>query len=180
MKKEALRIDEVSNISNRHTDLLHMSKLISKYADSSITGDFGEIIYFSDNQCQHGPRVKFYGGTKETMYTDKSPSLMFNDKEVCEVVLENWHNKQNCPNGYDSQYIQKVKNFVNNQLPLLLLVWYRKLDEADLLQYFQGRTNYSSIISLIEVTNKQSEELTLCKNNNELHQFCLKYNLYKL
>jgi len=158
--------------------LFEMAKLTAKYADKSITGDFGDIIYFSVNQAFQKPKVKFYGGTKETSYIDKSPSLLFDENGAGKVELKSWMNKENCPNAFDSNYIQIVQEFVNRQLPLLLLIWFRKLDETEVLEYFNGKVAYGCLLQTIKISRKIKNELLLCKNNQELHRFCIKYKLY--
>ena len=47
--------------------MFEMSKLTARNADKSICGDFGTMIYFSEVQAGHGPRIKFDGGTKEIL-----------------------------------------------------------------------------------------------------------------
>jgi hypothetical protein len=158
--------------------LLEMTKLIRKYASRSITGDFGDIIYFSEGRMSYDSKIKFYGGTSETAYTDKSPALLFDQNGAGKVEIKDWMNKENCPNAFDTNYVKIIKDFVNKQLSLLLLVWFRKLDESDVLEYFNGKVAYDCLLQTIEISQKIKNELLLCKNNQELHQFCIKYQLY--
>lgn len=74
--------------------LFEMAKLIQDYADESLCGDFGEFIYFSPSLDSHGPRVKFYGGTKETSTTRKAPTLAFTNNGETELRLEPWMDKK--------------------------------------------------------------------------------------
>ncbi len=41
------------------------------------------------------------------------------------------------------------KQFIRKNKPILLLVWFGKLDEADVLDYFHGYTEWEELISCI-------------------------------
>lgn len=153
-----------------------MSKLTQKYADEELCGDFGEFIYFSPCLDSHGPRVKFYGGTKETSTTRNAPTLAFTNNGETTIELASWMNKKNCPNAFDNNYIQKISDFIQKFLPILLLVWYGKLDEADALKYFEGDLSLEELLLCVTDTK---EDIIKYKNLKDLHNFCLNNNIYK-
>lgn len=158
---------------------LEMAKLTKKHADASICRDFGDIIYFSEVQSGHSPRIKFYGGTKETQSTMKSPSYTFNSEGAGEVKLKSWMNRDNCPNAYDGSYLKKVAQFINDHIAILMLVWFHRLDEADALVYFQGTWSWDELIGSIEVEERLESDMLRVSNEAQLHQFCKQHNLYK-
>lgn len=156
-----------------------MAKLTSRYADESLCGDFGEFIYFSPCLDSHGPRVKFYGGTKETSTTRNAPSLSFTNKGETGLVLADWMNKKNCPNAFDQKYVDKVDSFVQKTLPLLLLVWYGKLDEADTLEFFKGNISLKELLSYCtDIESKHLNNIKKFTTLKNLHEYCLANNLY--
>lgn len=160
-------------------NLYEMTKLLSDYADEELCGDIGDYIYFSPSLDAHGPRVKFYGGTKETSSTRNAPSLAFTNDGVTELKLASWMNKKNCPNAFSDEYVNKVSNFINRVLPILLLVWYNKLDEGRALKYFEGAISMRKLLSYcedidLEIKNKMMNAVTL----NNLHRICKENNLY--
>ena len=152
-----------------------MSKLSSKYADEDITGVIHGYIYFSESNDSHGPRIKFYGGTKESASTKDAPSMKFGINTDPELVLHHWMNKKNTPYAYDDKIINDVREFIVQHRPLLLLVWFKHLDEADLLQYFYGRITWSELLGDIDTDNDVSDIVTM----SQLDQFCKENNLYQ-
>ena len=151
-------------------DILCMAKLSSKYADKSITGEFGDSIYFSKAQHSTGPRIKFYSGGKSHSSRD-FPSLTFSVQGVGNIIGD----EKNNPYLSDKEYVDNVKAFVHRFLPLLLLTWYYRLDEADLQKYFEGTCSWKSLLSSTEIN-----ELTSCPNGDieQLHEICLANDLY--
>ena len=73
------------------------------------------------------------------------------------------------------EYVENVKSFVHKFLPLLLLTWYYRLDEADLQKYFEGTCSWKSLLSSTEIS-----ALTSCPNGDieQLHEICLANDLY--
>lgn len=160
--------------------ILEMAKLMSDYADEELCGDFGEFIYFSPSQDSHGPRVKFYGGTKETSKTKKAPSLAFTNLGKTELILQPWMDKKNCPNAFDKEYVEKVHNFIQRTLPILLLVWYDKLDESRALKYFEGSLPIDKLLSYCtDIKEDNLRKIKSFTDLKELHKFCLKNSVYK-
>lgn len=159
--------------------IYEMAKLIQPLADKNL-GDFGKFIYFSANNGQHGPRVKFYGGTRETETTRSAPTMKFDTNGNTSVEIAEWMTKKNCPNAYNKSYLQKIHDFINKTLPILLLVWFYKLDEGWALEYFQGRITLQDLLVHCEdVENDVYNELVKINSINELHKFCKKNNLYR-
>ena len=160
--------------------ILEMAKLIPDYADESLCGDFGEFIYFSPCLDTHGPRVKFYGGTPETSTTRNAPSLAFTNSGVTSLRLQPWMTKKKCPNAYDADYVSKIENFVHNTLPILLLVWYYKLDEARALKFFEGSIDLTKLLSYCtNIDENIINNVRSCKTLSELQNVCINNDVYK-
>ena len=155
---------------------LEMAKLIRRKANS-IYGDIGEFIYFSPCNSSHGPRIKFYGGTKETSETRTAPSMKFDVNGNTEVEVFDWMNKKNCPNAFDKTYVENVTNFVKMTYPILLLVWFKRLDEAEALDYFQGRETLQELLDFIDFDNNDINK-TQIKTVTELDNVCKQFDLY--
>ena len=155
-----------------------MAKLSKKYADKSRCNNFGEYIYFSEVQAEHSPRIKFYGGTSETRATTSAPSYTITRNGVGQLELESWMPKKNCPNAFDDEYLAGVKSFINSHIAILLLVWFRRLDEADGLAYFVGLADLTQLIFNIDCDDSLLADAADIDNEEELHKFCLDNNLY--
>lgn len=151
-----------------------MSKIVKKYAISEIADDIGDFIYFSECNSTHGPRIKFYGGTKDTSTTQTSPSLKFDIEGNCEIELEPWMNKKNCPNAYDKAYISKITNFLHSYISILLLVWFKHLDEADALAYFHGQISLDELFNCVEYDIPES-----INSLPKLNTYCSVNDLYR-
>lgn len=166
-------------LKTEQDSILAMSKLSETYADKDITGEIGKFIYFSEVNSGHGPRIKFYGGASQTDSTKTSPSLGFskNGSDMA-PTLQPWMNRKNCPNAFDQEYIDMIRAFVNKQLPILLLVWYRRLGEDDALMYFNGMLEWDSLLDKIKVSDG-STRIQNCKNTDELRRFCEAHDLYR-
>ena len=151
-------------------DIMCMAKLSEKYADHSITGDFGNFIYFSKAQHSVGPRVKFYGGGNN-LSTKGLPSLEFNVNGVGKVIGD----RKLYPNIDDEEYMTKVRGFVDKFRSLLLLIWYNWMEEDDLQHYLEGKLSWKRLMQSTGIP-----ELTKCKNGNmeQLHKLCLQCGLY--
>lgn len=156
---------------------LEMAKLRQDKANP-IYGDIGKYIYFSQCLDSHGPRVKFYGGTTETGNTRNSPWLRFDKDGNTEVEVAAWMNKKNCPNAFDEEYVAKVAKFVITNLPILLLVWFEKLDEDDALDYFKGILDWSTTLTKIDFDSVDIA-LEKIKTMKDLDNICRKFNLYE-
>ena len=155
-------------------DIFAMSKVVKKYAISEITPYIGDFIYFSASNSTHGPRIKFCGGTTATKDTKNCPSMTFDANGNCDVKLANWMNKSNCPNAFDANYVANLKQFIQNNLAILLLVWFKHLDEGTVLAYFYGSIPFSEVISDIEY-----EIPSNIQTADELYKYCIKNDLYK-
>ena len=158
-------------------EIFAMSKISNKYAIPAIKDDIDSFIYFSEFNSSHGPRIKFYGGTKETSSTKDSPTLAFDNEGNCQLELADWMDRDNCPNAFDSKYIAKMKYFVKSNLPILLLVWFKHIDEADALAYFHGQINFHELIDLadIDLVNDLNDDFTIDDDDN----ICRSLNYYE-
>ena len=161
--------------SYKKDNIFCMSKLTDKYADISLTGDFGQFIYFSPVMHSGGPRIKFYGGTKQTNRTKTAPTLVLSKRGAETVELADWMNKQNCPNAFDDEYLSKVEPFANKFISILLLVWFNHLDESDALAYFNGQLSWEDLLESIDI---EDEDLLDCSTLEELHRYCLLNDYY--
>lgn len=159
-------------------EVLGMSKLLQRKASDEVKHLIPEFIYFSPILAGHGPRIKFYGGTKETSTTDKSPTYTITQDGAGELVLQPWMNRKNCPNAFDRTVLDKIKKFINLVYPGLLLVWFQHLDESDLLDYLQGRDCWNSMLSNIICDDSTKHEILQCENWSELDEVCKMHKLY--
>ena len=157
-------------------NIFAMSKIVDKYAIPSVAENIGKFVYFSESNSSHGPRITFYGGSSETSSTQNSPTITFDIEGNCNVELNEWMNKKNCPNAFDADYIRNIEKFVKDNKAILLLVWFGKLDEADALAYFHfhGQVNLRELFNCIEFTIPDS-----VTDLDELDQFCINSNQYK-
>lgn len=163
-----------------YDDIFAMSKLTAKKADKNITGKIYGFIYFSEALAGHGPRIKFDGGTSETNTSQTAPTLILSKNGAEEIELQNWMNKKNCPNAFDNRVLNAVTDFANKFISLLLLTWFRKIDESETLDYFQGRESLSELLKTVDnVSDEIYEEIQLCETLDELNEVCLNNKLYK-
>lgn len=159
--------------------LLEMSHLSAKRADKNRCGEFDTFIYFSQCLDSHGPRIKFYGGSKETQTTRTAPTYTFDKDGPGEVILQSWMNKKSCPNAFDKKCLEQISNFIKKTLPILLLVWFYKLNEDDALAYFQGYDSFEDLLNNINEPDKETkQELFKSKDLNDLHDKCKRYSVY--
>lgn len=150
-------------------EVLGMSKLLQRKASDEVKHLIPEFIYFSPILAGHGPRIKFYGGTKETSTTDKSPTYTVTQNGAGELILQSWMNKT---------VLDNVERFINLVYPGLLLVWFQHLDESDLLDYLQGRDSWDSMLSNIICDDPAKQKILQCENWSDLDIVCKEYNLY--
>lgn len=155
-------------------DIFAMSKIVDKYAIPDIVKLIGKFVYFSESNSSHAPRIKFYGGSKETASSQKAPTLEFNADGECTVILADWMNKKNCPNAFDNDYISNLNLFVKNMKSILLLVWFRHLDESDALAYFHGNISLQQLLDDVEFELPDN-----IKTIDDLDSFCKSNGLYK-
>lgn len=155
-------------------DIFAMSKIVDKYARASIANDIGKFVYFSESNSSHGPRIKFYGGAKETSSTKNAPTLAYDANGNCTLELADWMNKKNCPNAFDANYLNNLESFIANNKVILLLVWFGHLDEADALAYFHGVIEFEDLLEDISIDVGDNIE-TL----EDLDDYCLNHHLYK-
>ena len=160
--------------------MLEMARLNAEYADKTICGEIPLFIYFSPCQSGHSPRVKFYGGTKQTSTTRTAPSMSFDKDGAGKIILEKWMDKKICPNAYDKEVINQVATFVNKFKSILLLTWFEKVDEAQPLRYFEGRMSWRDLLDRVEIEEETiKKEFIKCNGVHTLHEFCIKHDLYE-
>lgn len=167
-------------ISSKQQPIFSMSKLRNDLASLDRTGDIPEFIYFSEALAGHGPRVKFYGGTKATSRTTDCPSMLISKEHGADrVEILSWHNKKNCPNAWDERVLDMVSGFVDRNLPLLLLVWFQKLDESYLLKYFEGAWSWKYLLNRLTDIPEDIKNIAIDSQSVvELHQICSENRLY--
>ena len=168
-------------IRQKSSDIFSMSKLREDLASAEIAPNIPNFVYFSEALAGHSPRIKFYGGTKETSNTNDCPSMLISKESGAgNVELLPWQNRKNCSNAYNKAVLTRVSKFINSNLSLLLLTWFRKLDETHTLHYFEGSLSWKDLLSKTEnLPERIKTALVKCKDNTELHQFCLDNDLYK-
>ena len=164
---------------NYYEDYIYeLAKIRDKDADKKF-GDFGDFIYYSPKIHPAGSRVKFPGGTKESNTSKNAPTMKYDINDKCAVELANWMNSKNCPNAFNDEYTDKVARFVQNNLPILLLVWSYKLDENDAFHYFCGNMNLSELMDCcFDIPPNIQEQLVNAENEDEIHQICKDNNIY--
>ena len=162
-----------------YDELTEMARIDAKYAKKSVTGPIPGFIYFSHCNGHHGPRVKFYGGTNETKYTENAPSYEFGIDGPHDVFLPDWMNKSNCPNAFDQKCLKEVADFISNHLALLLLTWFGLLGEFDLEQYFLGRVSFKELLEMLELEADKKSQVLQCQDEKELYQVCKDLDLYQ-
>ena len=72
----------------------------------------------------------------------------------------------------DDNYLDGITSFISRYKSILLLVWFKHLDEGDALAYFHGQINLEELIDDIDYHLKDILSLT------ELDQYCLDNHLY--
>lgn len=152
-------------------DVFGMSRVRTKYCRPELKKLIPGFIYVSSKEASHGPRVKFDGGTKETNKKGTCPSMAFDKDGNCKVLLQPWMNKDNCPNGYDNDTVNKVKTFVNMELPVLLLMWFERVDEATAYNYLQGFVDFEELVEEAGIPSSVT-------NMKELDEYCRQNDLY--
>ncbi len=105
------------------------------------------VAFTSGTIPQIGPSVRFYGGTATTGITPCAPSLAFDIYGYCEVMVADWMNEENCPNAFDPSFVGKITEFVQENLPVLCLVYAGKLSAADAMDYFTGRDPWEVMLT---------------------------------
>lgn len=164
---------------NESEELFEMAKIMPEFAnDKNCGGKLDVYIYFSTCKAGHSPRVKFFGGTKETKNSDKAPTFTFDSNGAGEIILQPWMNKKTCPNAFNKSIINNVKKFINATLPILLMVWFDRLDESYALKYFEGSFDLNTLINKVDAEDYVKTELLKANNLNELHDMCKRFCMY--
>ena len=129
------------------------------------------FVYVSHSDRGHGPCLEFNGGTSETNKSRTAPTLAFDNNGNCKVITQLWMDRKNCPNAFDHTVVSNLSKFVNAVLPLLLLMWYERIDEAAVVEYLVQVESFEDVVSEIEAPSN----VTTMK---ELDKYCRENNLY--
>ena len=161
-------------------EIFSMAKLREDLSDVSRVGSIPDFVYFSEALAGHSPRIKFYGGTSETSRTTDCPSMLISrETGANDIEILPWHNKKNCPYAFDKEVTRQVSTFVNKNLCLLLLTWFRKLDEAYTLKYFEGAWSLNQLLNKItDVSEDLKNQMLDCSDLDRLHEICKENELY--
>ena len=152
-------------------DVFGMSMVRAKHVREDVKSYIPVFVYVSHSDGGHGPRLKFNGGTSETNKSRTAPTLAFDNNGNCKVVTQSWMDKKNCPNAFDRTVVSNLSKFVNAVLPLLLLMWYERIDEAAVVEYLVQVESFEDVVSEIGVPSN----VTTMK---ELDKYCRENNLY--
>ena len=170
-------------------NIFGMTMIRSENMDKSRTGGIDINVYVSDMQASHGPRLKFDGGSKETRRGRNAPSYPFNSKGLGDgAILEPWMNKKNCPNAFNKDVLESIREFIDRLLPLLLLNWYGFVDPDICEKYITGNVNLKSVLSNlvenaadyasgIDDIDAFSESAMRCSTMGDLYAVCSEYGL---
>lgn len=154
--------------------------LRARDADTERTGKILQYVAFGDwTDDSEGPSVRFHGGTPYTGRLDNTPVMRFNIYGDCKITPSMWMDVHNCPNAFDEEYLSRIRIFIQTNLPILYLVYERHLDKTDALAYFEGRMDWKSMISSVyRIPDELYNGLLCCKNNAQLHTFCVSGEIY--
>lgn len=143
-----------------------MTILRPKYLKNDIRELVNGFIYISPNEGRYGPRIKFYGGSNETKSSRSCPTIKFDKDGNCELVLAKWMNKDNCPNAFDKTVLEDLGSLIRTELPVLLLLWFNRLSEDDVIRYMEGLRILLSDNNIYLDTNDLKELDKYCRENN--------------
>lgn len=152
-------------------NLFGMSTIRSKNAIPEAKKLIPQFIYISSVDGNHGPRLKFSGGSSETDRSKTAPTMAFDNNGDCSLVLQKWMNKSNCPNAFDASVISGLKRFVKTFLPVLLLTWYERIDEGIAVEYMIAVSDLREIV-------EQVSDATNIRNLIDLDSYCRQNGLY--
>ena len=152
-------------------DVFGMSMVRAKHVREDVKQYIPVFVYVSHSDRGHGPRLKFNGGTSETNKSRTAPTLAFDNNGNCKFITQSWMDKKNCPNAFDRTVVSNLSKFVNAVLPLLLLMWYERIDEAAVVEYLVQVESFEDVVSEIGAP----PEVTTMK---ELDKYCRENNLY--
>lgn len=173
-------------------DAFAMTMIRPEKMDVNRTGKVSVPIYISEEQASHGPRIKFYGGTKETAKSKDMPSYPFSSEGPGNrPILADWMDKQNCPNGFNATVLNELKNFITKLLPILYLCWFNIVNQDVCEDYIRGINSISEVLDNIvenlrffEILDnsqieKLIEEFKPVKTLEQLDSVCRKYQIIK-
>ena len=71
----------------------------------------------------------------------------------------------------------QLSKFVKMTYPVLLLVWFNRVDEAEALDYFEGRETLNELLTFVNFGNN-GIDINTVETMNDLDDICQEYNLY--
>jgi hypothetical protein len=159
----------------------YSNELTDRMVDTRRTMHPWNFVAFTSKAVPEiGPSVRFYGGTAATGITPCAPSMAFDIYGNCEVIIGEWMNEENCPNVYDSFFVGKVVRFVQENLPILYLVYLGSLPVANAMDYFTGKDEWTIMLTGIkDVSDDIYLWLQYAKNPLELHKRIFEAGLYQ-
>lgn len=152
-------------------DVFGMSKIKTKHCLPQLKPLIPTFIYVSSMEAGHGARVKFAGGASESNGKFTCPSMSFNTEGNCKLELENHMDRKNYPNCFDTGVLERVEAFIHKCLPILLLMWYGRVDENTCYNYLQ---DVDPLIDVVADLGAPSSITTL----EQLDVYCRQHNLY--
>ena len=127
------------------------NELTDRMVDTRRTTQPWNFVAFTSKPIlEIGPSIRFYGGTPATGITPCAPSMGFDIYGNCEVIIGQWMNEENCPNAFDTSFVGKVTKFVQENLPILYLLYLGKLSAADATAYFTGNDKWEIMLTGIK------------------------------
>ena len=157
------------------------NELTDRMVDTRRTTQTWNFVAFTSKAVPEiGPSVRFYGGFATTGITPCAPSLAFDVYGNCEVIMGEWMNEENCPNAFDPSFVGKITKFVQENLPLLCLLYLGKLSAADAIDYFTGKDKWELMLTGIkDIPDNVYLWLQYANDPFELHKRAFDAGLYQ-
>lgn len=156
-------------------------ELTEKRTDARRTAQQWDFVAFTAKTVPElGQSLRFYGGTAATGITPCAPTMTFDIFGNCEVVIGEWMNEQNCPNAFDKSFLCKLTRFVQENLPILSLLYLGYLSCADAMDYFTGRDKWEIMLTGIKnVPDDTYLWLQYAEDPFDLHKRAFDAGLYQ-
>lgn len=129
----------------------YSNELTDRMLDTRRTTQPWNFVAFTSKAISEiGPSIRFYGGAAATSITPCAPSLGFDIYGNCEIIIGEWMNEENCPNAFDPFFVGKITKFVQENLPVLCLLYIGKLSTSDAMDYFTGKDAWEIMLTGIK------------------------------
>lgn len=69
-------------------DMFGMSMVRAKHIREDVKSYIPVFVYVSHSDADHGPQLKFNGGTSDTNKSRTAPTLAFDNNGNCEVITQ--------------------------------------------------------------------------------------------